>query len=303
MHFTHKKHGNPPLEFGGIVLQPQDRVRWLGIWLDTKLNFNSHLQKVREKGVQTIAQLRRINKSYSGLNPKEAKNLITSVLRARILHRSIVWFTASKFGKVMKLFSMLENEANRIIPGAFKTSPTELMHHDSNLLPFSISATRIHHLFLHKRMTAPQYHPTRVFIKHELNVMSTVHRSPITNLIRLEKFSDLHRADCKTITPLPASPWDKQTGELHNNELTREEAIDAIPQQLKDERLQGARVIFTDGSLMEEGGGAAAVSSTAVRSLGCPSKNITNNELKLLAVALPVAEFKDYKARNPSSPN
>lgn len=156
--------------------------------------------------------------------------MITSVLRARILHGSIVWFTTSNFGKVMKLFSKLENEANRIILGAFKTSPTELMHHDSNLLPFSIAATRLHHLFLHKRMAAPRDHPTRVFIKHELNVMSLNHRSPITNLIRLETFTDLHQADCETITPFPASPWESHTGELYNDELTREEALNAIPQ-------------------------------------------------------------------------
>lgn len=78
--------------------------------------------------------------------------------------------------------------------------------------------------------------------------------------------------------------------------------MEAIPQQLEDERLRGARIIFTDGSLMEEGGGAAAVSPTAVRSLGCPSKHLTNNELELLAIALAVAEFKDFRNRHPSSP-
>lgn len=80
MHFTHKHHGNPTLTFGSIVLKPQETARWLGIWLDLALNFNFHLQKVREKGTQTLSQLQRINKPYSGLNPKEARNLVTSVL-------------------------------------------------------------------------------------------------------------------------------------------------------------------------------------------------------------------------------
>lgn len=51
------------------------------------------------------------------------------------------------------------------------------------------------------------------------------------------------------------------------------------------------------------GRGAAAVSPTEVRSLGCPSRNITNNELELLAIALAVAEFKDFKTRHPSATN
>lgn len=203
----------------------------------------------------------------------------------------------------MKLFSLLENEANQIILGAFKTSPTILMHHDSNLLPFSIAATRLHHLFLHKRMTAPWDHPTRIFIQHELKVQATTHKSPITNLIRFDDFLDLHHTECETILPYPSAPWEGSIGDICNEELTREDAINAIPHQLEDEKRRGAHVTFTDGSLMGEGGGAAAVSPVAVRSLGCPSNNVTNNELELLAIALAIAEFKDFRARNPSTTN
>ena len=77
MHFTHKKHDNPTLKFGNFTLEPQEKTRWLGIWLDPKLTFNFHLTKVREKGKNTLAQLKRLSKSYSGLNSKEAKNLVT----------------------------------------------------------------------------------------------------------------------------------------------------------------------------------------------------------------------------------
>lgn len=133
--------------------------------------------------------------------------------------------------------------------------------------------------------------------------MSNTHRSPTTNLIRLDDFVDLHQEDCETILPFPAAPWEDQLAEVNNNHLTREEAILDVTQQLEDERRLGARVIFTDGSLMEEGGGAAAVSPTTVRSIGCPAKNITNNELELLAVALAIADFKDHRAKYPSTPN
>lgn len=204
-----------------------------------------------------------------------------------------------KFGKVMKLFQLLENEANRVILGAFKTSPTKLMHHDSNLLPFSIAATRLHHLFLHKRMTTLNDHPTKRFIQHELSVMSPTHKSPITNLIRLDDFIDLHQGNCEIIRPFPSAPWEDSLGELHNMQLTREEALEAIPQQINNEKTRGARIIFTDGSLTEDGGGAAAVSPTTVRILGCPPTNVTNNELELLAIALAIADFKKYRSKHP----
>lgn len=40
-----------------------------------------------------------------------------------------------------------------------------------------------------------------------------------------------------------------------------------------------------------------------MRSIGCPSKNITNNELELLAIALAVAEFKQFRNANPATMN
>lgn len=133
--------------------------------------------------------------------------------------------------------------------------------------------------------------------------MSPIHRSPITNLIRINDVLDLHQGECETIIPYPANPWEASTGELNNDQMTREEAINAIPQQIEEEKEKGARIIFTDGSLLQDGGGEAAVSPSTVRSIGCPAKNVTNNSLELLAIALAVAEFKQFRTANPTTPN
>lgn len=183
MHFTHRKHSNPSVQFGEQVLTPQAELRWLGYWLDPKLSFNAHLRKVRETGQKTIAQLRRLNKAFSGLGPREAKHLITAVLRSRILYGSVVWFTTSNFAKVLKLFHTLHAAANRMIVGAFKTSPTDLMAHDTNLTPFAIAAVRLHHMFFHKQMAAPADHPTNLFLRHELKNVTQSHASPILGMI------------------------------------------------------------------------------------------------------------------------
>lgn len=292
MHFTNRKHSNPTITFGHQVLIPQSELRWLGYWLHPKLSFNAHINKVKDTGRKTIAQLRRINKAYSGLGPREAKHLVTSVLRSRVLYGSVVWFTAANFGKVMKMFNSLHAEANRMILGAFKTSPTELMAHDTNLTPFAIAAVRLHHLFLHKRMTAPDNHPTKVLIKHELGRNRRAHRSPISDMIRVEDFEGLHTHQCETIQPFPSPPWEQPTGELINFELDREEATIKVGGQVEDEEARGAMVIFTDGSLSEEGGGAAAVSKFETRTLSCSPDGITNNELGLLAIGLAIAQFQ-----------
>ncbi|KAG0150450.1 hypothetical protein CROQUDRAFT_197815 [Cronartium quercuum f. sp. fusiforme G11] len=104
MHFTKKtnKTFTPlPMRFGDNVLQPQTEVQWLGFWLDPKLTFKGHIKRIQSVGKQTLGQLKRINKCFSGLNPKETATLITTILRPRILFGSIVWFTQETWSRLL----------------------------------------------------------------------------------------------------------------------------------------------------------------------------------------------------------
>lgn len=234
-----------------------------------------------------MAQRKRLSKSYSGLGPRKAKHLITSVLRSRVLYGSVVWFTSANFSKVLKLFHSLHAEANQMILGAFKTSAIDLMAHDTNLTPFAIAALRLNHMFFHKRMTAPDSHQTKLLIKNELTNRIQTHRSPILSMVRPEDFESLHTRHCEIIQPFPSPPWEPPIGELINMDLSREEAKECITNQVVEEEENRAMVICTDGSVIEKGGGAAAVSKRAAKSLSCSSDGITNNELQLLAIGLP----------------
>lgn len=109
MHFTHRKHTNPSLNFGSQLLVPhRTELRWLGLWLDPKLTFGAHINRMQQKGQATIAQLQRINRCYYGLSPGEAKTLVKAILKPRILFGSIVWFNTRTEHKVSKFFDLLQ---------------------------------------------------------------------------------------------------------------------------------------------------------------------------------------------------
>lgn len=165
MHFTHKKHTNPSLFFGGQVLTPlKTELRWLGLWLDPKLNFGAHIQRMQQRGQATIAQLQRINRCYHGLTPREAKTLVKTILMPRILFGSIAWFNTKTESKVTKIFHLLQNAANRLTLGAFKSSPVDFLQHDADTITFKRQAIRHHHNFIYKRLTAAINHqPARSF--------------------------------------------------------------------------------------------------------------------------------------------
>lgn len=159
-------------------------LRWLGVWLDPKLNFGAHIRRMQQRGKTTIAQLSRISRCYHGLNPRETKNLVLAILKPRILFGSIVWFNSKTEGKVSKILELLQNAANRLILGAFRSSPKTFLQHNAYMFTFKDLAIRYHYNFVYKRLTATPYHPSRGILLKELSTLPKTHLSPIQRLLR-----------------------------------------------------------------------------------------------------------------------
>lgn len=157
------------------------------------------------------------------------KTLVSAILKPRILFGRVVWFNTRTEGKVSKILKLLQNTANRLILGAFKSSPVELMHHDTNTITFKDLAVRHHHNYIYKRLTASPNHPARQVIQQELMKIPATHLSPIHRL--------LHRTDIllpspnafKTIDPYPDPPWVGPRWVVENVGVARDEAKEAIP--------------------------------------------------------------------------
>lgn len=259
MHFTHKKHTNPSLNLGDQTIEASDEVRWLGLWLDPKLTFTLHISRMLQRGKATIAQLSRISRCFWGLSPQETKKLIITVLKPRILFGSIAWLTTRNQTKVLKILTLLQNAANRLILGAFRSSPTALMTHDANVARFFDLAIRSHHLFIYRRLTAPASHPTRQLIEHSLKSSPKSHPDAIHLLIDNEQLLMRNWVQFETIEPYPTPPWDTPLGEIANVGLDKDKAVEEVLTQIKEETDQGSVVVFTDGSFLQDKGGGAAI--------------------------------------------
>ena len=144
-------------------------------------------------------------------------------MKARVLFRSVVWLTLDTAKRVFKIWDVLLNTGNRLILGAFRTSPVKLMRHDSFLTPFPLVAARSHYNFICKRLTSLDSHPTKKFILHELTSSPKSHQSCITSRIEPELLHHIFPRSYETILPHVEPPWSKNTGEAFNLCLTREE--------------------------------------------------------------------------------
>lgn len=305
MHFTHRRHHNPSIVLGDQNIQPSIEVRWLGLWLDPKLNFSLHVLKMQKRGKATIAQLGRISHCYWGLTSRETRKLISTVLKPRILFGSIAWLTTKNQHKVNKIFKLLQNAANRLILGAFRSLPTDLMSHDTNTISFFDLAVRSHHLFIYKRLTAPESHPTRRLLEYSLRTPPKTHLDSIHLLIGKENLLTFSKNELEIIEPYPTPPWDTPLGEIQNLGIKKDKAVEEVLSQVVEETSQGSMVVFTDGSYVQEtGGGAAMTTTTSVESEAFgPVDGVTNYEMELMALSLALNHYIDHIETNTSPVN
>lgn len=121
--------------------------------------------------------------------------------------------------------SRLQNAANRLILGAFRSSPTKLMNHNTNTLTFFDLAIRSHHLFIYKRLAAPKSHPTRQLLELSLKSSPKSHLDPIHMLIGKDSLLMTSGTQLETIKPYPTPPWDTPLGEIANVGLDKDSAV------------------------------------------------------------------------------
>jgi hypothetical protein len=224
MLFTHCKIEVRPFKFGNISLPPSISVKYLGIILDSKLSFKSHLDKIKKCGEQTVNQLIRISRCSCGIGLKQSRNLIISVLCSRILFGSFIWAMSRNKASVISLMNKIFNAASRIVLGMFRSTPVEVLSRESPLMHFFDVLKRKNHLFLIKKLTGPDSHPIKRLIKFELSHPETRHPSPTHSLLDNQLTTTYDFNHIETIKHHMINPWDNFNNDINNFNIRKEEA-------------------------------------------------------------------------------
>ena len=106
-----KRNIKPPeLKFNNLIFKQSDKIKYLGVILDNKLNFKSHTSKIKQKLYQIVTNFQR-NRKF--LTPKLAKLWYIGLIRSNLEYSSPVLFTTNDY--VKKEFLKIENRCLKII--------------------------------------------------------------------------------------------------------------------------------------------------------------------------------------------
>lgn len=134
-----RKIGPIRFEINGTVIKPARSIKYLGVWLDTKLTFNEHVSQTLIKAGKTITALSRIMPNTNG--PRSSKRrVLSSVVHSKLLYAAPVWYTVleNKYQK-SRLISIQRAMAIRVC-SAYRTISTAAVFVLACIPPIDIMA-------------------------------------------------------------------------------------------------------------------------------------------------------------------
>jgi ribonuclease HI len=269
MILSHRKLDIRLFNFGNISLPNSSSVKYLGIILDRKLSFKSHLDKVKKCGEQTSNQLVRISRCSYGIGLQQSRNLIISVLQLRVLFGSLIWATSRNEAAVENIINKINNAANCTILGMFRTTPINVLSRESPLIPFFDILKKKNHSFVIKKFTAPESHPIKRLLQIELNQAVSSHPSPIHNIFDRQSIPNYDLHNIERIQHHMIKPWDDFKINIRNIGIKKEEAKTTAEDQIEVLNTRQEHIIFTDGSSIPEKGTASAAILNCNQSIAC----------------------------------
>ncbi|KAF6761937.1 hypothetical protein DFP72DRAFT_785583, partial [Ephemerocybe angulata] len=104
MHYSRRRNHNssPSIVFDEdpdrpVTVAPQATLRWLGVFFDRQLRFETHAKIVAAKGMNTVAALTMLANTVRGLSHIYLRRLYLTCVIPQILYASPAWFTGRKY--------------------------------------------------------------------------------------------------------------------------------------------------------------------------------------------------------------
>ena len=122
----------------GEVVKTDNCFKYLGVYLDSKLLMNKHIDECVTKGLRSLWASRSMVSRTWGMNPLIASWLYKQVIVPRITYGSIIWWHRANLKTYAQRLDKIHRLALLMITGAMKSTPTLGMGAALDILPLNI---------------------------------------------------------------------------------------------------------------------------------------------------------------------
>ena len=296
VHFCQKRglHPDPVLFLYGQPIPVVDKVKFLGFFLDKKLNFKSHIDYLRCKCLKTLNLLRVVSKRDWGADKETLLRLYRSLVRSKLDYGSFMYAGARL--SYLKKLNVVQNQALRVCLGAFRTSPIPSLHVESGEPPMNMRCKKLALQFALRVCSNPENPASDALFKFQHEHFYTSKPNAIRNpALRIrDDFNSIcpNTENVAKYSVINIPPW-KLHRPIIDTYLTKYEKSKTDPLEYRTgfnnlrEKYENFLCAFTDGSKSDGGVTAAAFSSKFFLQIRLPDEaSIFTAELYAIRYAL-----------------
>src|SRR5947207_13949168 len=129
------------VKVGETVFQSKELVKYLDIWLDSKLSFKVYVEKKIASAQKIFIQIERLSNTERELSFQAMRQLYIACISSVADYGVPIWWNNQKH--LLEKFQKLQNQALRKILGVLKTSPVSDMEIEASLPPPKVRFNKI----------------------------------------------------------------------------------------------------------------------------------------------------------------
>ncbi|XP_052742931.1 uncharacterized protein LOC128198962 [Bicyclus anynana] len=145
------KYDTPRVRMAGSTIEMVDEIKILGLILDKKLTFNSHVKHVCTKVLNIYKPLARSAKINWGLRPEIIKTIYVSVIEPIVLYGASIWAPAAQKLTIQKHLNAIQRGFALKILKAYRTVSLTAALALAGLVPLDLRVQEAASLFIAKR--------------------------------------------------------------------------------------------------------------------------------------------------------
>jgi len=265
IHFTRARtriDTRQPLQTAWGEIPAKPTCKYLGLIMDSALQWKPHVDEVRRKATKTISALSSLGSSTWGLTLQDMRKIYRGVVVPQIMYACSAWSnsnwrtrTMPYPNKTLAQLQSLQARAARAISGAYKATSAPALDIETHLLPIE------HQIWKHNadclgRISNGKQEPQRNSGQAREERTNISPRRAIQKAIRDEGGFDLEKMEA--ITPHVVPPWWTGPETFIEESVEKAQARHQYSTSNEPDTLH----IYTDGSGINGHIGAAAVCTT-----------------------------------------
>ncbi|GBP95358.1 Putative 115 kDa protein in type-1 retrotransposable element R1DM [Eumeta japonica] len=168
------KFQNPTIQMAGSQINLVEEIKVLGLIIDTRLNFRSHVAAVCKKSIEIYKRLACSAKVTWGLNSEIIRIIYTAVIEPIMMYASNTWAPATELEMIRSALSSLQRGFAIKICRAYRTVSLTSAMILAGLLPLDLRIREAEALYKAKKGLSMDYLPPG----KELRTLQTLRPHP-----------------------------------------------------------------------------------------------------------------------------